>query len=209
MLEGHLDSITSRGFFEGWALDQDDPIRALNVSVFGNGTEVASGLAIRFRKDLMDIGIGLGWCAFKLRSTLTLDNVATGTYELVESRSGKKILDRTNLPVSIDGELPLSSVSLLVSADPTIIEGLWQLRQCENVLMQFCRRHGVEKFIDAAYAYVLGRAADQAERMQYSRCLRQGTLGAVAVLEALGDSEEFRSKVRQLAAPKSSAFPFV
>jgi hypothetical protein len=111
--------------------------------------------------------------------------------------------------VSIDGELPLSSVSLLVSADPTIIEGLWQLRQCENVLMQFCRRHGVEKFIDAAYAYVLGRAADQAERLQYSRCLRQGTLGAVAVLEALGDSEEFRSKVRQLAAPKSPAFPFV
>lgn len=209
MLRGHIDSITSMGFIEGWAFDQDNPIRVVEVAVHINGEERAWGCARRFRDDLMNSGCGLGWCAFRLRLDMPIEPIGESLFELIERSTGTLIFSRGELPVIVDGELPLTSIESVVSEDPTIIKGLWQLRKCEHVLMHFIRKHGVETFVDAAYAYVLGRAADHGGRLQYTRCIRQATLTPVGVLEALGDSDEFRSRLRQLAAPKFAAFPFV
>ena len=107
-----------------------------------------------------------------------------------------------------DGETSMDSIEALTAADPTVISGLWQLRKCEQLLTEFMRLQGVDAFLDAAYAYVLGRAANDAGRALYTRAIRQATLSPVGVLEALGDSDEFRNAVRRLAAPNSPAFPF-
>jgi len=208
MYRGHIDSVTSLGFVEGWAFDQDDPTRIVEVGIQGNGEVLAWGFALGFRTDLMNAGFGLGWCAFRLRLEVPVERVRVGSVALIERNTGALISSREELPLIADGEVPATSIDIVVEADPTIIKGLWQLRKCENLLMHFIRRHGVETFIDAAYAYVLGRAADHGGRMRYTRCIRQASLSPVGVLEALGDSDEFRSKIRQLAAPKTPAFPF-
>jgi hypothetical protein len=209
MYRGYIDSVTSLGFVEGWAFDQDDPTRTVNVGIRVEGEVIAGGFALLFREDLMSAGFGLGWCAFRLRLEVPIERVRDGSVDLIERHTGALISSREKLPLIADGEVPATSIGILIEADPTIIKGLWQLRKCENVLMHFIRRHGVETFIDAAYAYVLGRAADHGGRLQYTRCIRQASLSPVAVLEALGDSDEFRGKIRQLAAPKSPAFPFI
>jgi hypothetical protein len=209
MYRGYIDSVTSLGFVEGWAFDQDDPIRIVDVGIRADGEVLAGGFALGFREDLMSAGFGLGWCAFRLRLEVPIERVRDRSVELIERNSGALISSREELPLIADGEVPATSIGILVEADPTVIKGLWQLRKCESVLMHFIRRHGIESFIDAAYAYVLGRASDHGGRMQYTRCIRQATLSPVGVLEALGDSDEFRSKMRQLAAPKSPAFPFI
>ena len=209
MLRGHLDSVTSLGYLEGWAFDEDNPMRAVDISVLKDGNVIASGTAMLFRKDLSDAGIGLGWCAFRLKLSAPAESAESGIFQLLEHTSGISLLKTSKLPFSMDGELPLASIGALVNSDPTIIQGIWQLRQCEGILMQFLRRHGVDAYIDAAYAYILGRAPDHGGHVQYARHLRQATLSPVGVLEALADTDEFRSTARQLAAPKSRAFPFV
>jgi hypothetical protein len=208
MYRGHIDSVTSLGFVEGWAFDQDEPTRVVEVGIRAEGEVLAWGFALGFREDLMNAGFGLGWCAFRLRLEVPIERVRDRSVELIEQSTGALISTKDELALVADGEIPATSVGILVEADPTVIKGLWQLRKCENLLMHFIRRHGVETFIDVAYAYVLGRAADHGGRTQYTRCIRQATLSPVGVLEALGDSDEFRGKIRQLAAPKSPAFPF-
>src|ERR1700683_3089046 len=108
MLRGHLDSITSLGYLEGWAFDQENPMRALDISVLRDGDEIASGIAMLFRKDLSDAGIGLGWCAFRLGLTVPAEGIEPGTFQLLERTSGESIVETSELPFSTDGELPLT-----------------------------------------------------------------------------------------------------
>jgi hypothetical protein len=208
MLRGHLDSITSLGYIEGWAFDPMKPASPLEVSILWDGVEIAFGLAHRFREDLMWAGLGLGWCALRLRIEIPIEQAQKGVVRLLERRSSADIFVATDLAVISDGETSIESIDAMTEADPTVIQGLWQLRKCEQLLTEFIRLQGVEAFLDAAYAYVLGRAADDAGRALYTRAIRQGSLSAVGVLEALGESDEFRSAVRRLAAPNSPAFPF-
>ena len=207
MLLGHLDNATTCGYIEGWACDSADPTRTLEVGVSWNDTEVAWGLAHRFRKDLMNADYGLGWCAFRLRLGVSLAEIQSGPVSLHRRGSGEKIFTVKQIAVIDDGEKPMASLDRIARTDPTVIGGIWQLRQCEQLMMQFIRRQGVESFLDAAYAYVLGRAADPAGRAEYARCIRQATLTPLGLLEALGDSDEYRSSCRRLPAPNAPGFP--
>jgi hypothetical protein len=209
MLQGHLDNLTSQGYIEGWACDVSAPARALEVGVHWNDTEVAWGLAHRFREDLMGAGCGLGWCAFRLRLGVSAEDIQSGPLRLLERGSGAEIFAVKQIAIIDDGEKSILTLADLAASDPTVIRGLWQLRKCEQLMMHFIRRYGVESFLDAAYAYVLGRAADPTGRVQYTRCIRQATLTPVGILEVLGDSDEFRATARQLAAPNSPGFPFL
>jgi len=208
MLRGHLDNVTSYGYIEGWACDTDEPTRALEVSVVWNDTEVALGLAHRFRDDLLGADFGIGWCAFRLRLNVSLEQIQTAPVRLLAKDSGQELAVK-QIAVIDDGEQPLASLEAVAGADPTVIGGIWQLRKCEPLMMQFIRRHGVESFLDAAYSYVLGRPADPTGRAQYTRCIRQATVTPVGVLEALASSDEYRTGSRQLAAPNAPGFPFV
>ena len=208
MFRGHLDSITSLGYVEGWAFDLDKPAVPLEVSILWDGVQVAWGLAHRFRKDLMLAGFGLGWCALRLRLEIPIEQAQRGVMRLIERPSGTDMFMAKDLAVIPDGEPSMDSIEALTAADPTVISGLWQLRQCEQLLTEFIRLQGMDAFLNTAYAYVIGRPGDDAGRAFYTRALRQATLSPVGVLEALGDSEEFRNAAGRLAAPNSPAFPF-
>ncbi len=208
MLRGHLDNITSLGFIEGWALDPDVPAKPVEVSVLQGGVEIAWGLAHRFRPDLLSAGFGLGWCAFRLRTKLPLDEVQAQPLRLVERGSGATLFEVERISDIEDAVPPAATMEGLTRADPTVIGGVWQLGLCNDLFLQFIRQHGLETFLGVAYAYVLGRPADESGLTIYSRSIRQASLTPVGVLLALEDSDEFRGRPRQLAAPNSATFPF-
>lgn len=208
LLRGHLDSLTSSGYFEGWALDESRPLWALPVAVLKDGQEIASGLAHRFRKDLMETYCGTGWCAFRIRAQGPADDLPLSTLTLIDRESGRELQANKAIACVPDKEWAADTVERICAYDPTVLEGVWQLRACEKLIMAYIRKHGVEQYVRMAYVYVLSRPADDGGLVQYGRQIRQASLTPVGVLEALADSDEYRSQPRQLIAPNALGFPF-
>lgn len=207
-LRGYLDALTSSGYFEGWALDDGRPLRALPVAVRRDGEVIARGVAHRFRRDLMESGCGTGWCAFRLRALVPAGDLPHTVLTLVAADSGAELHVNPTISCIQDEEKAVDSVESVCALDPTVLAGVWQLRACERLLMGFVRRHGVDQFVRTAYIYVLGRPADDGGLAQYGRAIRLTSLSPVGVLEALADSDEFRAQARPLAAPNVLGFPF-
>lgn len=208
MLRGHIDAVTTLGYLEGWAYDTDDPVKPVEVAVFSRANEIAWGLAHRFRTDLMTAGYGVGWCAFRLRLSGLIADVRDKPLRLLERQSGAQIAIVSELSLIEDGEPPNPDGNGIATFDPTMIEGTWQLQQCEELFMRFISTHGLETFLSVAYAYMLGRPVDAHGLMEYSQAIRKQMLTPWGVLQALEKSDEFRDRGRAVAAPNSDHFPF-
>ena len=207
-MRGYLDNLTSSGFLEGWALNPEQLLLALPVAVVAEGVVIACGRAHRFRKDLMESKCGTGWCAYRLAVEGPREHLPHVPLILIESTSGTVLHENPSVSCVDDPAPVIDTVAALCAYDPTVLEGVWQLRGCERLAMAYIRKHGVEHYVRQAYTYVLGRPADGGGLAQYGRAIRQTTLSPVGVLEALADSDEFRSQPRQLIAPNALGFPF-
>src|SRR5262249_10528956 len=56
----------------GWAWDQNDPNSPINVAIFSDGQLIATVLAIQFRQDLVNAGIGNGYHSFIFNTPASL-----------------------------------------------------------------------------------------------------------------------------------------
>ena len=208
MLRGHIDVVTSSGYIDGWAFDRDEPTRPLTVSILAKGQQVAHGVANRYRPDLVDAGIGTGWCAFRLRASGSMSRLSRSRLSLSLFPGNEEIF-QTNAPnISEDNDLHLKSVRELVSSDPTLVDSIGQLRGCNFIFSKLIDSNGIEVFIRAAYIYVLNRPADPSGLVHYDEMIRSGKITPFGLLEALGDSDEFRSAPRSLTAPTQPGFIF-
>jgi hypothetical protein len=207
VLRGHIDSLTTADFVEGWAADDDRPALRVEVIASEDG-KVAEGRAHLFRADLADARLGLGWCAFRLRVQPHANALRRQTLTLRDAETGAAIHARETCPIRDDLDLPCSSVAEAIASDPTVITALAQLRGCEQLLAGFVTRRGVGEFIRAAYVFVLGRPVDAPALSSYGRMLRTGAITPFGLLSVLADSEEFRSRPRQLASPNATGFVF-
>ncbi len=205
---GHLDSITSSGFAEGWAYDTKDPLRPLHLSVLRNKAEIASTLAHHYRADLMEAGCGGGWCAFRARLAITVKQALGTPLDLIDHRTGEIIHNRVKPRFLEDSVGEFTSVEQVVANDPTLLGPLARLSGCNGVFNEFIKRRGVETFVRAAYVYILSRPADAEGISTYARLIRQSMLEPYGLLCVLADSDEFRSRIRMLGAPNTPAFPF-
>lgn len=209
MLQGHLDALSSTGFLEGWACDTDFPTRPLHVAILGaTGQPSAQGLAHLYREDLARTRCGLGWCAFRLRAQVSPSRLRNAALFLIEPRSGQLIHQAQRIDY-LEAGAETESGEDFTRVDPYVLASVEQLSACDLVLEDFIRAEGIEAFIRTAYLYVLGRRVDEAGKIDYGRRLRLGSITPFAMLVALSESDEFRSRPRRLAAPHSTAFPFV
>jgi hypothetical protein len=208
MLRGYIDCVTMLGYVEGWAYDTEDSTHVVEVSIYSNDREVAWGLAHRFREDLMMASFGTGWCAYRLRLTVLIDKVRNTQLQLLDRSSRIELAQASNTAMIEDPAPPVPTIEALLETDPTLLSGVWQLKQCEQMFMRYIGKYGLEAFISSAYGYVLGRPMDANGFALYSRCLKQGVLSALGILQALEASDEFRSRPRALAAPSAQNFPF-
>ncbi len=208
MIRAHLDSVTTTRFFEGWAFDPDHPCNPIDIAVLRDGVELAAGLAHRYREDLAEAACGTGWCAFRLRFDGSPKQVSKGTITLIERGSGTELFRTGEVRVIDDSEIAIASFDDLLESDPTSITEIEQLRGCGPVFASFIERHGIPVFLRALYVYLFSRPADIEGIALYDRCLRQGTLTPLGVVDALSKSEEFRGRLRLVKAPWVAGFPF-
>jgi hypothetical protein len=209
VIRGHLDALTRGGFVEGWAFDSDQPGRPLRIRVLGPGeAELALGHAHLYRRDLADVNFGHGWCAFRLRLALPVEEVAELPLSLHAAETDQEILAPRALPIRGGSEPTCDTLAGVVTSDPRLVSSIEQLRGYGPVLQAFMERRGLPNFIRTAYIYVLGRPADEVGLRTYVPLLETGALTPFALLAVLAASDEFRSRPRQLVAPNTSGFAF-
>jgi hypothetical protein len=209
VLKGYIDGITSSGYIEGWAFNAATPLDPLPVSILDDSDrEIAWGLAHHYREDLSAAGCAAGWCAFRVKATGSVSRLKKQPLTLAARSMQTKILRRFPVPYTEDWNTGLSNVAEIVASDPTTITSIFQLKGCELIFGDFMKTRGVDAFIRAAYVYALGRPADTSGLASYGQMIRRNTLTPFHLLELLTNSDEFRSRLRLLAAPNSMGFPF-
>lgn len=207
-LRGHLDAFTTTGYLEGWAYDKNAVERPLHLEVLRNGEPIASGLAHRYRSDLVDAGCGTGWCAFRLRFEEPISRLKTGIYVLRDLCSRVEFCETRDLRLMPDGADEIPTVDALLDEDPTVAVSIEQLRGCGEIFNRYIQVEGVESFVRCMYSYILNRPADVAGATLYASHIRRSTLTPFQIAEALADSDEYRSRKPALAAPTVPGFPF-
>ncbi|MBI0534663.1 DUF4214 domain-containing protein [Roseomonas sp. KE2513] len=209
MIRGHLDALTPLGFVEGWCFDDEEPDRTLPVLVRSpEGEELAAGHANLFRADLAHVRFGHGWCAFRLRLSLPVEEAAATPLELSVPGNGREIEAPRVLPIRAGAEPSCNTIAKVIAADPTVTGAIEQLRAYGPVLEDFMTRRGIDDFIHTAYVYVLGRPVDLDGLAIYGPLLEMGALSPYGLLALLAASDEFHARPRFLAAPNSPAFVF-
>jgi hypothetical protein len=209
MLRGYVDGIASSGYIEGWALSSDAPLDPLTIAIRDDkGHELAWGLAHQYREDLSAAGFAVGWCGFRVRSSVPVSRLKQRALTLVDRSSGAEIVRRYPVPYAQDQDAVLSTIPEIVAADPTMTPSIFQLKGCDDILAVFLKERGVDNYVAAAYAYVLGRAVDPSGLASYGNLIRENSLTPFQLLAILSDCDEFRSRPRLLAAPNSAGFPF-
>ncbi len=208
-MRGHIDSLTTTDFIEGWAFDPTHRLPALEVAIVtADGIRAAHGFAHLFRADLADIEFGLGWCAFRLRLAMRASTLREQRLELRALPGGELLHAGESWPIREDVDRTYTRVEQAVEEDPTRLGTIAQLRGCQSLFAQFVKQRGVSEFVRAAYAYVLGRAADPDGLQAYARMLRSGAITPFGLLNVLSESEEFQGRARLLAPPSSPGFLF-
>ena len=208
-MRGHIDSLTSSGYVEGWAFNEDRPERPLKVSIADDaGQEVALGYAHRYRADLAEVNFAFGWCAFRLRLSRSVTALRRSRLILAAAETGAEIHAGEDWRVRDDVEAPLSKIEEVMSPDPTILKSLSQLRGSEPLITRYIARRGVTEFLRTAYVYILSRPADAAGIAAYGKLIRSGEMTPFGLLTILLESEEFRARPRFLSPPNTPGFVF-
>jgi hypothetical protein len=209
MTRGHLDGLVSAGFFEGWAYDEASPAKPSLVSIVDDdGAEVAAGFAHLFRADLAQANLGLGWCAFQLRTNDVISRLRKAAFRLIERNTGRLLHETSAIKYHEAGDRLLNSVADVAGLDPTCIRSVEELYGCHQLFNDFIKSRGVETFVRTAYVYILARPADPEGLSHYGKLIRRGAISPFMMLQTLSESQEFQSRPRLLAAPNVTGFPF-
>jgi hypothetical protein len=207
-MRGHLDLLITAGFIDGWACDDEQPLRPLEVAVLLGGAEIARATANIYRPDLADAGCATGWCAFRARLIVHALELRGVELELREVNSGLILHTVQQLPEIDISNLSAYSVDEIIAQDPTQLVDVRYLKGCRLVLEEFIKQRGAEDFVAAAFLYVLQRPVDRAGLDEYTHLIRQGLLTPLNMLYNLAESAEYRINPKALIAPWHPAFPF-
>lgn len=203
MIAGRLEKLLPEGFVEGWACDADLPTAALEIEVREAGGEtVASGFANLFRDDLADIGVGLGWCAFRLRLARPVETFRDARLTLHAIASAGEIDSAQGLPLD-----PVEAA--VTEPDPFSAATIQALRGAETLFDAYRKGLGARAFARVAYLYVLNRRADPESLALNLALLEKGAITPFGLIALLGESQEALSEPRRFASPKAPEFPFV
>ncbi len=189
-------------------MDEQNFARPVAVGIQAAGAEIASGLANRFRRDLITAGIGYGWCAFRLKLLVDPGMLEHEPAVLVDLHAQTEIVSAL-CPIILDGpQMLLTSVADISLADPTTLQNIDQLAGCTVLFDDFIEAEGVDAFVSRAYGYVLGRPVDEASLLSYTAALRSAALTPYEMLKTLAESEEFQLKSTLMLAPTEPGFAF-
>jgi hypothetical protein len=203
-----IDIISNYGTVEGWAIDGDTEYPC-HIQVRLENTIIAEDIANKFRLDLLETGLGHGHYAFYA----PIRTLSPGIYPL-------RLFDgKTGLPIGNDEErlievpsyaaLPKKTIETLLSCRKS-----WQDEDivahpaCLQIEQNFVH-FGPKRFIDRVFRFALGRWADPAAIMDYSKLLTEQKMTPTENLLAVLRSSERQAQDRRLSRPGDPDFPFV
>ncbi len=98
-INGALDSCGPR-MITGWVCDRDNPAVRVEFEVLADGVQAARGVAERFRKDLLDAGIGDGKHSFSIPIPEVMLDGKSRSIEVRELRTGYQL---AGSPLTFEG----------------------------------------------------------------------------------------------------------
>ncbi len=204
---GAIDKISRTGYVEGWAASNKNHFDAVSVCILWKEEPIGFGVANLFRSDLLTLGIGHGWHAFRARVDKMLDPNSTVKLSLVEFRTTSLIaVTELRCPEMFTRE-PLSVDSLLDDSNLDVTD-ISSLRLCQPAINAFINRYGVEEFVDHAYCYILGRPADPAGQATYAKLIASERMAPLTFLSTLFNSTERQESKWPVLPPSDPGFVF-
>jgi hypothetical protein len=208
LLKGCIDVISSAGFLDGWALDDTQPLKPLHIVARAIDRDIASGVANRYRHDLAIPGFSTGWCSYRIKLSATLLDLQDRPISLHDLETGEELVNLIPQVALEPEDDTLRNIPEIVKSDPTIIQYVEQLSGCDEIFHGYIEYYGLDEFVRCAFRYVLGRPGDLPGVDAYCSHLRDQSLSPFGLIRALYESDEFRIKDIQLAAPPAPGFPF-
>jgi len=204
MIEGHIETLTADGIFEGWVRDSASP-SPCRVQVLHGGRMVAEAMAAAFRPDLLRTGHGHGHCGFAARLLQALPPGPCAV-ALHLPRHGVTAPMALVVPPLLDPK-PLQVEALLATPPTWCVADILAAPACLDAAGNF-RRLGTARFVDAGYRFVLGRWPSKAELRLHADNLDRQRLSAQDFLLDLLQSRERGDMGDNLPSPFDPAFPF-
>jgi hypothetical protein len=206
VFSGSIDAISPAGFVEGWALANKNHFETVSVCILANDKPIGAGVANLFRSDLLTLGVGHGWHAFRIRVDLRSHRRRVVKFSLVDFKSTALIAEaKLRCPRDFAGQ-PLTVDSVLENG--LEVTEMSSLKLAEPIMAAFITKHGVEKFVDCGYCYVLGRPADPDGQASYAALIGSGKMAPLGFLATLFDSEERQQSKWSMRAPSDPGFIF-
>jgi hypothetical protein len=207
LFHGAIDKVSSTGYVEGWVASKKHYFEAVAFCVVCDGKPIGTGIANRFRADLLSRRIGHAWHGFRVRINGLQDPPKLLTLSLVELKT-LSLISAVQLSCPKAFRVSRLDVDELLSDANLEVEEISSLKLAEPTFDDFIRRNGVEEFVDCAYCYVLGRPADPSGREHYAKLISSREITPLAFLAALFDSDERRDSRWPVLAPSDPGFFF-
>jgi hypothetical protein len=203
-----LDLVSTDGMAEGWAMYRDSAA-ICHIQIRLKDRILGEDMADKFRPDLLQAGLGHGYCAFYA----SIGDLPPGTYKLHlhDGRTGARISpdDAPSHTVPLRNPLQPATVEALLRAkarwsDEDILAHPECLQLDENLAIL-----GPDRFVDRVFRFTLGRWADTDGGGHYADMLRRGEMSAALVLTVVLSSAERLAQDRPLARPMDPDYPFI
>jgi hypothetical protein len=204
---GFIDTISSTGYVEGWAISNKNNFDAVPVCVLWEDKPIGIGIANLFRSDLLTAGVGHGWHAFRIRVDHTFETQTTLRLLLVELRTTSLIaMAELPCPATLSRKLP--NVDSVLEESDLKVTDISSLALTKTAIDAFVARYGVEEFVACGYCYILGRPADPGGHRSYTELISSGEMEPLVFLSILFNSTERRESKWPVLAPSDSGFIF-
>jgi hypothetical protein len=169
---------------------------------------IGVGLANLFRADLPSADVGHGWHAYRIYANADFGNLNSVPLFLIEVRE-RALICAVEVPVPPTGIVRQRlSTDLVLNDNSLLVTDLRGIAASSKIFDAFAATKGVERFVELAYCYVLGRPADPDGSKQYSALIASRQLTPFALIEILYKSDERAVARWPIVPPSDPGFPF-
>jgi hypothetical protein len=207
----YIDQVTPDGFVEGWAKTESSA--PCHVRIQLQDRVICEAIANRFRRDLLQVGLGHGHYAFVARMRVKLP---PGRYalECYNGRTNQRFAEQADELFTVPELMAPRGVSSTLKVESLIISAAeWDDDDLEPHLACLRLRDnledmGLDRFVDVTFKYVLDRWADPEGRRRYAEALNDREITPEQFFAILLRSEERRAIRRPLPSPFDYRFPY-
>ena len=193
MIEGYVDGVFD-GHLCGWSIIKENLELESTVVVLEGNKEVGRFTASDFRKDLFDLGVGKGFYGFKWKLPIKFYDGNEHVFNVMCLQTRREL---PNSPIRFE-----SAIGVSVFDTSGLSKEDWYECFVELNLEERLSKMQLEHAISYTYQIVLGREADHAGLVSYSKQLANGDIRfGQMVIDLISSEERTNNKFWLLPSP--------